>query len=259
MKNTQTAERPLWTQYVLVSLLIVASFMLGSLWTKVKYLEAGGAPTAAGGAAAPSGKYKSFDDAMSALAKDAGADGKKLVSCMNSGEKKATVEAETSEGATLGVNGTPAFFINGRLLGGAFPFESFKEVIDKELAGTGSDEVTDYSKNLQDAAASGAFNPKKVELTVGSASVRGKMGAPVTIVEYSDFQCPYCSRVHPTVKQIMKEYGDKVVLVYKHFPLISIHPRAQIAAEAAECAKDQGKFWEFHDQLFDHQADWSSL
>lgn len=257
MKETQnSAVRPAWTQIALVVLLMVASFMIGSLYTKVQYLQAGGVPAAGKVANA---KYKSFDDAMTAFGKAAKLDTKKLISCMNGGTKKAVVDAEAAEGATIGVTGTPAFLINGRLLGGAFPYESFKEVIDKELAGTGSTNVADYSKSLQDANAQGAFDPKPRVVAVGSASVRGKTGAPVTIIEFSDFQCPYCSRAHPTIKKVLADYGDKVVLAYKHFPLVTIHPRAQITAEAAECAKDQGKFWEFHDQLFDNQTDWSSL
>ena len=159
----------------------------------------------------------------------------------------------------MGVNGTPAFFINGRLLGGAFPYDSFKEVIDKELDGTGSTNVTDYSQTLQDAAKQGAFDPKVHAVSIGEAHTRGKVGAPVTIVEFSDFQCPYCGQVYPVVKQILKDYGDKVVFAYKYFPLVSIHPRAEKSAEAAACASDQGKFWEMHDALFEHQSDWSSL
>lgn len=250
-------SRPMWTQVVLVGLLMVASFLVGSLYTKVKYLEAGGAPSA--GAGAVKAKYKTFDEAMGALAKAAKLDSKKLVSCMNSGEKKSIVESEVADGNTVGITGTPGFFINGRLLGGAFPFSSFKEVIDMELAGKGSENVADYSQSLQDANKAGAFDPKPREVVSGSSIVMGKKDAPITIVEFSDFQCPYCSKAHPTVKQVMSEYKDKVQLVFKHFPLVSIHPRAQITAEAAECAKDQGKFWEFHDQLFEHQADWSSL
>lgn len=256
MKIEKT-ERPAWAQIALVILLMVASFMVGSLYTKVKYLEAGGAAPAVAGQA--KSKYKTFDDAMTALAKAAKLDAKKLVACMNSGEKKAVVEAESAEGNSAGVTGTPSFFINGRKLGGAFPYESFKEVIDKEIAGTGSDKATDYSQNLQDANKSGAFDPKPNVVSLGTSSVRGKADAQVKIIEFSDFQCPFCSRALPTVQKVLSDYGDKVVLVYKHFPLVSIHPRAQISAEAAECAKDQGKFWEFHDQLFNQQTDWASL
>ena len=241
-------------QMVLVGLLMVASFLLGSLYTKVQYLEKGGAPTAGA-----KSKYKSFDDAMGSLAKEVKLDAKKLVACMNSGEKKAAVDADTAAGTALGVNGTPGFFINGRLLGGAFPYESFKEVIDKELAGTATDNMADYSQALQDAGKQGAFDPKPRVVTFAETdSSRGPKDAKVTIVEYSDFQCPYCSRAFPTVEQVMKDYNGKVRLVYKHFPLISIHPHAQKAAEAAECAKAQGKFWEFHDKLFTTQTDWSS-
>jgi len=257
VKEVSTEQRPMWTQVALVGLLMIASFLVGSLYTKVKYLEAGGAPTA--GAGAVKSKYKTFDDAMSALAKAAKLDSKKLVSCMNSKTKASAVEAEVADGNSIGITGTPGFLINGRLLGGAFPFSSFKEVIDMELAGKGSDKVTDYSQSLQDANKQGAFDPKPRIVSAGSSATRGKVGSPVTIVEFSDFQCPYCSKAHPTIKQVMDEYGDKVQLVFKHFPLVSIHPRAQITAEAAECAKDQGKFWEFHDQLFEKQADWSNL
>lgn len=246
-----------WTHVVLVILLMIASFLVGSLYTKVQYLESAG--SAAGAKPQAKSKYKTFEDAMKALAKEAKADGNKLVACMNSGEKKSVVDADTAEGTNIGITGTPGFLINGRLLGGAFPFESFKEIIDKELEGKGSTRVEDYSKNLQDAAAQGAFDPKPRPYSVGNASVRGGKNAKVVIVEFSDFQCPYCSRAYPTVNQLLKEYGDNITFVYKHFPLVSIHPRAQKTAEAAECAKDQGKFWEFHDQLFQKQTDWSSL
>jgi len=82
--------------------------------------------------------------------------------------------------------------------------------------------------------------------------IRGGKRAKVTLVEYSDFECPFCSRFYPTVKQVEQEYGDEVRLVYRHFPL-SFHPQAQPAAEASECASEQGKFWEFHDGIFENQ------
>src|SRR5688500_52531 len=83
--------------------------------------------------------------------------------------------------------------------------------------------------------------------SIGSAS------APVTLVEFSDFQCPFCQRVAPTLKQVQKTYGDKVRIVWKDFPLTQIHPEAFKAGEAAHCAGEQGKFWEYHDRLFANQ------
>lgn len=81
----------------------------------------------------------------------------------------------------------------------------------------------------------------------------GTAAAPVTIVEFSDFQCPFCQRVAPTIKQVKAKYGDKVRIVWKDFPLTQIHQQAFKAGEAAHCAGDQGKFWEYHDQLFGNQ------
>lgn len=88
--------------------------------------------------------------------------------------------------------------------------------------------------------------------SVGHPSI-GPENAPVAVVEFSDFECPYCSRVGPTLKQLLENYGEKVKLVYRQFPLSSIHKNAQKAAEASLCANDQNKFWEFHDWMFENQ------
>jgi protein-disulfide isomerase len=98
------------------------------------------------------------------------------------------------------------------------------------------------------------FEPPRheVDLSAEDPAV-GNPSAPVTIVEFSDFQCPFCQRLAPTIKQVQKTYGDKVRVVWKDFPLTQIHPQAFKAGEAAHCAGDQGKFWEFHDRLFANQ------
>ncbi len=86
----------------------------------------------------------------------------------------------------------------------------------------------------------------------------GPEDAPITIVEFSDYECPYCKRWHSqTFKQLLNMYEGKIRFVYRDFPLNSIHPRAQIAAEAAECADDQGMYWAMHDILFNDQDGWS--
>ncbi len=90
----------------------------------------------------------------------------------------------------------------------------------------------------------------RVQVSADGAPVRGAADAPVTIVEFSDFECPFCKQTHPTLKQLLERYPGKVRLAYRDFPLDSIHPQARRAAEAARCASDQGKFWEYHDVLF---------
>jgi protein-disulfide isomerase len=81
----------------------------------------------------------------------------------------------------------------------------------------------------------------------------GPATAPVTLVAYCDFECPYCGRAHPIIKRLRGELGDRLRFVYRHFPLIHKHPYAQQAAEAAEAAGAQGQFWAMHDLLFDNQ------
>jgi protein-disulfide isomerase len=85
--------------------------------------------------------------------------------------------------------------------------------------------------------------------------VRGGADAPVTLVEYGDFQCPYCGEAYPVVHELLERFGDQLRFVFRHMPLADLHPRAPSAAEAAEAAGAQGRFWEMHDRLFEHQRE----
>jgi protein-disulfide isomerase len=93
------------------------------------------------------------------------------------------------------------------------------------------------------------LEPYRVPVELGDAPVRGGARAPVTIVEFSDFECPYCVRARPTVARVREVYADKVRFAFRHFPL-SFHPRARKAGEAVACAADQGQFWAMHDHLW---------
>lgn len=167
-------------------------------------------------------------------------DQKKFNSCLDSGEKASLVSADQSDGVTSGVQGTPSYFVNGRPLAiGAAPFSEFKKVIDEELSG------------------SAPANTERKNVAVGNLPVLGQENAPVTFIEFSDYQCPFCGRFHQQAEvQIKKEYVDagKLKIYFRDFPLTQIHPGAQKAAEAARCAADQGKFWEYNNLVFDNQS-----
>lgn len=172
------------------------------------------------------------------LAGQAGLDQSKFDKCLDSGEKAALVKKDLDEGSTAGVNGTPAFFVNGRLLSGAQPFSAFKQVVDEELSGSAASTVT------------------RETVSMGDLPVQGNNNAKITIIEFSDYQCPFCERFFTqTEGQLKKEYIDtgKVKFYYRDYPLSQIHPGAQKAAEAARCAGDQGKYWEYHDLIFQNQ------
>ncbi len=171
-------------------------------------------------------------------------------------------------GRKFGANGTPTFFIDGREIPGAMPFPMFKTIIDDELKkadallAKGVSRHDLYAKLLQEnlanapkaplappSAALPTDNGAPVKVAIGDSPVRGNPRAPVTIVTFSDYQCPFCSRAEPTVQEVLQKYGRKVKFVFKNYPL-PFHPYAMGAAEAAEAAGEQGKYWQMHDLLF---------
>ena len=111
------------------------------------------------------------------------------------------------------------------------------------------------------AKLAGNSTPNQAALLINTISpsdwTKGGEGAKVTLVEYSDFQCPACGAYYPMLKKLREEFGDKIAFAYRHFPLYQIHANAGVAARAAEAAGKQGKFWEMHDVIFETQEFWS--
>lgn len=132
------------------------------------------------------------------------------------------------------------------------PLEAVKEQLRQGLGQVKLQQVREqFHRRLREKAkVSILLRPPKVEVAIDASRVRGDPRAPVTIVEFSDFQCPFCQRIQPTLLEILARYPGKVRLAYRDYPLSQIHPRAQKAAEAARCAGEQGKFWEYHDMLY---------
>jgi protein-disulfide isomerase len=187
---------------------------------------------------------------------------------------KAEIQADVAQASKMGASGTPAFFINGVFLSGARPFNDFKTAIDAELkkaealVAKGTSRAKLYDTIMKTAKAevpaaapqAAAAEPPGPEqdtkiwkVDPGDAPSRGPKNAPVTLVVFSDFQCPFCKRVEPTLTQIEKEYPGKVRVVWKNMPL-EMHQNAKPAATAALAAGEQGKFWEMHDKLFENQT-----
>ncbi|RMG11103.1 MAG: thioredoxin [Deltaproteobacteria bacterium] len=201
-------------------------------------------------------------------AQELGLDMAKFKAALDQGTYKKKVDADAAEGMRVGARGTPTFFINGRLLSGAQPYPAFKKIIDEEIAHAqallkaGTPRAKLYEKLLEEnekkygktapAPSPAAQAPAKVDIEVGKAPVKGPPNAPVTIIEFSDFQCPFCGRVESTLKQLEDKYAGKIRLAFKHQPL-PFHQHAFLAAEAAMAAHEQGKFWEYHDKLFQNQ------
>jgi len=167
------------------------------------------------------------------------------------------MQGQSSGGALVAAS----LILGASILGGAYLVTMSIDRSSAELAG--------LNESLKTAAAAppaaapsapsapGRPDPKKVfDIEVGDAPIRGSESAKVTIVEWADFQCPFCVRVDPTLDKIAKEYGDKVRFAFKHLPL-SMHAKARAAHTAAEAAHRQGKFWEMHDRIFANPKDLS--
>jgi protein-disulfide isomerase len=196
----------------------------------------------------------------------------RLVDDMSSPAAEAAVAADEALVKAAGIQGTPNFLINGIQLTGAQPIDKFEEIISAELAATkklvkGKQKASELygarvDKNFEAPKDDGDESPgvaKLPEFIVGNVSVlsddpvRGAKDAPVTIIAFSDFQCPFCARGVEVLSAIEKAHGKDVRIVFKHLPL-SFHARAEPAARLAWAAQQQGKFWEMHDLLFANQG-----
>jgi protein-disulfide isomerase len=210
---------------------------------------------------------------LARFAKEAGLDVAKYQKAVAARKGEARIQEDQKLAASVDANGTPTMFFNCRQVVGARPFEQLRAAAEEELkkadallAGKKPD-AGFYERackaNLAaapaaaalPAGATGALPADAFEIRADDP-MRGNPKAPVTLVVFSDFQCPFCARVEPTLAEVQKTYGEKVRLVWKHQPL-SFHPNAMPAAEAAEAAREQGKFWEMHDRLFSSQRELS--
>jgi protein-disulfide isomerase len=206
-----------------------------------------------------------IDGMMSNLAVDLGLNRANFDSCLNSGRHEAAVQENYAEATSLGIQGTPYFLINGYPLNGALPAQVFEFAI-------GLAEEGELGQALAEAAAEQRRQqqlqqqqqqpqpPTQQDVPIGDAYYIGDPNAPITVIEYTNFQCSFCQRhAKETLPLIIQNYVEtgQVLYVFKDFPLISIHPQAVKAAEAARCAREQGQYLAMHDILFSRMGEWS--
>jgi protein-disulfide isomerase len=203
-----------------------------------------------------------------AYAEQVGIDVRGLVKDLDTLEYGPEVGRDLRQARRLGVRSTPTFFVNGRQISGAQPLEDFEAVVDEELAlveqwlaeGTAAEAI--YARAIAEGYRRVAYTQRGRELDPDGVFVvpladsprRGPDTAPVTIVVFGDFECPFCARGNEILGRLATDYGDKIRFVHKHHPLPG-HSHAWVAARATIAAKAQGKFWAFHDALYGEQAD----
>ena len=209
-------------------------------------------------------------DNLEKWGKEIGLNASKLKKALADDKYAKTIQAQQTLASSLGARGTPTFFINGRNLRGAQPLAAFTSLIDEELAKAKAlvAKGTPRAKVYETIIAKGETGPKTAPAAAApdankvydipvpkKAPTKGAANAKVVIQEFSDFQCPFCGRVNPTIAQVLKEYGDKVQIVWRDYPL-PFHKDAHPAAEAARevfAQKGNKAFWAYHDLLFQNQ------
>lgn len=187
-----------------------------------------------------------------------------LVQDLDTLEYAAEVRRDARQARRLGVSSTPTFFVNGRKLSGAKPLAEFDRMIGEELgyadqlraAGVPDEQL--YTETLRGgfegveyADGRSGLDPDGVyAVPLGDSPRKGSDLAPITVVSFGDFACPFCAKGHATMQRVQAHYGDKIRVVHKHKPL-PFHRHADAAARAAVAAQKQGKFWEFHDAIYE--------
>jgi protein-disulfide isomerase len=184
-------------------------------------------------------------------------DTQEFSACLQSGRYNDAVETNLQEGRSLGVNGTPHFFVDGYPLNGARPYDHFELAVGLAEEGRLAEAFTQPAQ--AEPAPQQPQQNYPLEIVLGDAPRIGDPDAPIILVEFTDYQCPFCSRhFQETYPQILEQYIETGVVqyVFKDFPLKSIHPQAAKAAEAARCAGDQNAYLAMHDILFERQSEW---
>jgi protein-disulfide isomerase len=262
--ETETVSTGLSTSTAVLigSVLISLSLLLSSGIIRIKGMTptrsitantaADPAPT---GQTVPTVDAGPFNEKVAALATSAGLDGNKLKNCFDNNKYQAEIDKDISDAGAAGASGTPSFFIgksdpsgtiNGSQVTGAYPYSRFKEVIDAVLAGTPVPKETGATAEVTVA-----------KVSIDDDPVLGNANAPITMIEFSDYECPFCKRhFDQTYGQIKKDYIDtgKLKLVYRDFIAVPAHnPAATQAALAANCAREQGgdsAYYKFHDAYY---------
>lgn len=190
-------------------------------------------------------------------ATDVGLDTVAFTECQNEMRFANKVQSDLRNGEAAGIRGTPGFIINGEILSGAQPYGAFAQAIDRAIAG----EPIVQAPPTPDLNDIDVEEPEPFELSDNFAGAMGDPNAPVVIVEFTDYQCPYCQRHSTqTLPTLVQEYIDtgRVYYIMKDLPLDQIHPLARDAAVAARCAGQQDVYWEMHDLLFEQQQAWAN-
>jgi protein-disulfide isomerase len=201
------------------------------------------------------------DEGLLRVAKQLGLDAQKARTAQASRALAAKIDESVALSRDFAIPGTPHFFINGRRISGARPYETIKTLVDSELAiarglvSRGIRREAVFGELMKAAKAAPEPEKKVVAPPTRDNPSKGPEKAKVTIVEFSDFQCPFCSRASGTLAQVLAAYPKDVKLVWRHLPL-PMHDNAALAAEAAQEAFAQGgnsAFWKYHDLLFQNQ------
>lgn len=182
------------------------------------------------------------------LAKELKLDMNKFKECVKTTKYSAKIQADEQDGAQAGAQGTPyslAIGPKGQVIpiGGAYPFQVVEGII-KQFKG--EKVVMPAGNELPKEEKGITYRPVDNNTEV----VRGNPNAQITIIEYSDLECPFCKRFHQTMEQVMSTYSNDIRWVYRQFPLDSLHKKTRTESNAVLCAGEQGKFWEFTDGIF---------
>ena len=185
-----------------------------------------------------------FEPRLAAIAGQAGLDVVAWQSCRSDPATASRVDADLSLAGAAGVHATPTFAVNGTMVLGSQPAAAFRAAFDAARTRAQASGIP----------AAQYYESAVPQIPLGTSPVRGPADAWITVVEFSDFQCPYCGSVQTTLGTVLPEYGTDIRVAFKNFPL-SFHAYARTTAIAAECAHAQGRFWQFHDLVFAGQAD----